>query len=173
VSKYCGNCKFNYIPAHKTPCLPCTQFENWEPVEPVETDPLNRFCGTCKHSLLSGTKEPCATCITGTKKEERSLWEPLDPEPVKEAIKSCGTCEHKRVFSTDTSYFCHRCAGLNEWEQEEDAKAKEVNDERICCPFPNGGQLYCRQEKCGTWAVDGRTGTGKCALVMIAEQGCQ
>jgi hypothetical protein len=120
--------------------------------------------------LRTAEQEPCKTCLATAEEYslECSQWELLVPVPVKEAIKSCGTCEHERVFSTDSS-FCYRCASHNEWEPEEDPKV-EANDERIYCPFPNGDQLYCRQEKCGIWVVDGRTGTGMCALVMMAER---
>jgi hypothetical protein len=120
---------------------------------------MDKDCGNCKYTSIPASKTPCLNCFA------YKNWKPAESDP---PDRFCVTCHHSLLMSTNEP--CATClAGAAErllWEPKE-TEPEEAN-EGICCPFVNGDQLYCRQEKCGIWAVDGRTGTGMCALVMIA-----
>jgi len=129
----------------------------WKIAKRARSIGVYKDCRNCKYLGVPGYKTPCLNCV------EDKNWEPKETAPLE---RFCGTCNHINLgFSEEPCVTCLTSEKSSQWEPEEDV---EEADERIYCPFPNGGQLYCRQERCGIWAVDGRTGTGMCALVMIA-----
>jgi hypothetical protein len=125
---------------------------------------MSKLCENCKYTCIPASKTPCLNCVT------YENWQPQVPTSLN---KFCGTCNHMLLgFSEEPCVTCLQGEKeSSQWEPLDPTPMEEEveeTNERICCPFPNGGQLYCRQEKCGIWAVDGRTGAGMCALVMIA-----